>query len=154
MNPFSLGLPNGSPRSVIRWVVRLILGLCFVSLGLNKAWHPADFLKAIHQYGWLEGSVSLTWITAWLPWFEVFCGLLLLVRIWARGSALVVFGMLLVFSAMILHRALRIQETSGIAFSQIRFDCGCGTGEVLVWRKLLENAVLAVLAATVFLRRF
>jgi hypothetical protein len=89
-----------------------------------------------------------------LPWFEVFCGLLLLVRIWARGSALVVFGMLLVFSAMILHRALRIQETSGIAFSQIRFDCGCGTGEVLVWRKLLENAVLAVLAVTVFLQRF
>jgi uncharacterized membrane protein YphA (DoxX/SURF4 family) len=129
------------------------LGICFVYLGLNKAWNPTDFLKAVHQYGWVDQTLFLTWIAALLPWLEVFCGLLLLVGFWVRGAAFVVFGMLVFFSGIILHRALRIHETTGIDFCEIRFDCGCGNGAVLVCRKLVENALLTALSLALVLSR-
>jgi uncharacterized membrane protein YphA (DoxX/SURF4 family) len=129
------------------------LGICFVYLGLNKAWNPTDFLKAVHQYGWVDQTLFLTWIAALLPWLEVFCGLLLLVGFWLRGAAFVVFGMLVFFSGIILHRALRIHETTGIDFCEIRFDCGCGNGAVLVCRKLVENALLTALSLALVLSR-
>ena len=135
------------------WVARWVLGICFVYLGLNKAWNPTDFLKAVHQYGWVDQTLFLTWIAALLPWLEVFCRLLLLVGFWVRGAAFVVFGMLVFFSGIILHRALRIHETTGIDFCEIRFDCGCGNGAVLVCRKLVENALLTALSLALVLSR-
>ena len=135
------------------WVARWVLGICFVYLGLNKAWNPTDFLKAVHQYGWVDQTLFLTWIAVLLPWLEVFCGLLLLVGFWVRGAAFVVFGMLVFFSGIILHRALRIHETTGIDFCEIRFDCGCGNGAVLVCRKLVENALLTALSLALVLSR-
>ena len=135
------------------WVARWVLGICFVYLGLNKAWNPTDFLKAVHQYGWVDQTLFLTWIAALLPWLEVFCGFLLLVGFWVRGAAFVVFGMLVFFSGIILHRALRIHETTGIDFCEIRFDCGCGNGAVLVCRKLVENALLTALSLALVLSR-
>lgn len=135
------------------WVARWVLGICFVYLGLNKALNPTDFLKAVHQYGWVDQTLFLTWIAALLPWLEVFCGLLLLVGFWVRGAAFVVFGMLVFFSGIILHRALRIHETTGIDFCEIRFDCGCGNGAVLVCRKLVENALLTALSLALVLSR-
>lgn len=135
------------------WVARWVLGICFVYLGLNKAWNPTDFLKAVHQYGWVDRTLYLTWIAALLPWLEVFCGLLLLAGFWVRGAAFAVLGMLVFFSGIILHRALRIHETTGIDFCEIRFDCGCGNGAVLVCRKLVENALLTALSLALVLSR-
>ena len=135
------------------WVARWVLGICFVYLGLNKAWNPTDFLKAVHQYGWVDQTLFLTWIAALLPWLEVFCGLLLLAGFRVRGAAFAVFGMLVFFSGIILHRALRIHETTGIDFCEIRFDCGCGNGAVLVCRKLVENALLTALSLALVLSR-
>lgn len=140
-------------RRVTGWAPRCVLGVCFVYLGLNKALNPGDFLKAVHEYGFVEQSLHLTWIAALLPWFEVFCGVLLLMGIWVRGTAFSVLGMLLFFSALVLHRALRLHETSGIPFWEIRFDCGCGNGPVLVGRKLVENTVLAAMSLALVLSR-
>lgn len=147
-NPFTMNCP-----SITVWVARLALGVCFVYLGLNKAANPTDFLKAVHQYGWVDRSLYLTWIAALLPWLEVFCGVLLLAGFWVRGAAFAVFGMLVFFSGIILQRALGIHETTGLAFCEIRFDCGCGNGEVLVCRKLLENSVLVLLSGMLSIRR-
>ena len=140
-------------HSIIRWLARLALGICFVHLGLNKALNPTDFLKAVHQYGWVDQTQHLTWIAALLPWFEVFCGLLQVAGVWVRGTAFAVFGMLVFFSGIILHRALRIHETTGIDFFEIRFDCGCGNGAVFVGLKLVENAVLTGLSLVLVLSR-
>ena len=140
-------------RSMTGWLARLVLGICFVYLGLNKALNPTDFLKAVHQYGWVDRTLYLTWIAALLPWLEVFCGLLLLAGFWVRGAAFAVLGMLVFFSGIILHRALRIHETTGIDFSEIRFDGGCGNGAVLVGRKLVENTVLAAASLALVLSR-
>lgn len=146
-------LPALLPLKGRRWVGLLawiILGVVFVSLGLQKAVNPADFLKAVHGYGWWQGTLLLTWVAALLPWVEVVCGLLLLIGLRVRGAAFIVFGMLVVFSGLVLQRALHLHQTTGIPFCEIRFDCGCGNGEVLVCRKLVENSLLLALAGVAY----
>ena len=89
-----------------------------------------------------------------LPWFEIFCGLLLVLGIAVRGTALLLVAMLVPFTIVIVQRALGIQHARGIPFCAIKFDCGCGAGEVLICRKLLENTLLiAVAASLVFWRQ-
>lgn len=140
-------------RRIVGFLARMILGTLFVSLGIHKAFNPVDFLKAVHEYGWFDRSVTLTWVAALLPWLEVFCGLLLVLGLRVRGSAFVVFGMLVVFSALVLQRAVHLHQTTGVPFCAIRFDCGCGNGEVLVCRKLVENTLLLALSLMAFVWR-
>ncbi len=125
-----------------RWVV----GGLFVYMGLNKALHPVDFLKLVHQYDLVSTPFLLNSIGAALPWFEVFCGLLLVTGIAVRGSALIMVIMLVPFTIVVLKRALAISSAQHIPFTQVKFDCGCGTGEVFIWRKMIENSVLILLS--------
>src|SRR5215468_9942110 len=128
-------------------MARWLLGGLFVYMGLTKALDPAQFLKLVHQYQMVSSPLLLNSIASALPWFEVFCGLLLLAGVAVRGSALILLLMLISFSLIVLHRALANREASAIAFCAIRFDCGCGAGEVNICRKLLENSLLILLAA-------
>ncbi len=131
------------PAAVLaRWV----LGAVFIYLGLNKALHPVDFLKLIREYDLVQNPFLLNFIAAVVPWFEVFCGLLLLAGVAVRGSALILTTMLIAFTVVILRRALALHSALAIPFCAVKFDCGCGTGEVLICRKLTENIVLMLLA--------
>jgi hypothetical protein len=82
-----------------------------------------------------------------IPWFEVFCGLLLLAGIAVRGTALALLCLLLPFTGLVFHRALLLQTALAIPFCAVKFDCGCGTGAEFICRKLLENFLLILLAA-------
>ena len=130
-------------------VARWILGAVFIYLGLIKALHPVDFLKVVRQYDVFENHIALNLIAAVLPWFEVFCGLLLVAGIAVRGSALALLALLFPFSAMVFRRAWLLHQEQAIPFCAVRFDCGCGTGEVLICGKLLENVLLALLTLVV-----
>jgi uncharacterized membrane protein YphA (DoxX/SURF4 family) len=125
---------------------RWSLGLLFIYLGLSKALHPVEFLKLVRQYDLLQSPWLLDSVAAMLPWFEVFCGGLLLAGIAVRGSALTIVVMLVPFTGAIFRRALALQSALAIPFCMVKFDCGCGTGEVFVCRKLLENLILILLA--------
>jgi uncharacterized membrane protein YphA (DoxX/SURF4 family) len=127
-------------------LARWLLGACFVYMGLNKALHPVDFLKLVRQYDMVQHYLLLNLIAALLPWFEVFCGLLLVSGTAVRGSALMLVVMLIPFTVIVIRRALTIQTATGLAFCAVRFDCGCGTGEVLICRKIVENAAMVLLA--------
>ncbi len=127
-------------------LARWLLGMLFIYLGLSKALHPVDFLKLVRQYDLLHSPWLLDSVAAMLPWFEVFCGGLLLAGIAVRGSALMLILMLVPFTGAIFHRALALQSALSIPFCMVKFDCGCGTGEVFVCRKLLENLILILLA--------
>ncbi len=127
-------------------LARWLLGAMFLYTGLNKALHPVDFLKLLRQYDLTQSSPLLNSLAATLPWFEVFCGLLLLVGIAVRGTALTLVVMLVPFTGLVLHRALLLRSALAIPFCAVKFDCGCGTGEEFICRKLLENFLLILLA--------
>jgi uncharacterized membrane protein YphA (DoxX/SURF4 family) len=130
---------------------RFILAAVFLYTGAAKALHPVEFLKLLREYH-IEPSL-LNFVAATLPWFEIFIGLLLLAGVAVRGAALLAAGMLIPFTLAVLQRAIALHQAQGIPFCWIRFDCGCGTGEVLICRKLVENAGLTLLALVVLFKR-
>ncbi|MBU6402162.1 MAG: DoxX family protein [Verrucomicrobia bacterium] len=132
---------------------RWVLGVVFLYTGLSKALHPVEFLKLVRQYDLVQPALALNLIAAGVPWFEVFCGLLLMLGLAVRGTALVLLGLLAPFTALVIRRALELHAAGAIPFCAVKFDCGCGTGEVLVCRKVLENAALILVATVVILGR-
>jgi uncharacterized membrane protein YphA (DoxX/SURF4 family) len=100
----------------------------------------------VQQYDLTQNALLLNSIAAGLPWFEVFCGLLLLTGIAVRGTALTLLLMLVPFTILVWHQALLLQAAQNIPFCAVKFDCGCGTGEEFICRKLLENFLLILLS--------
>jgi uncharacterized membrane protein YphA (DoxX/SURF4 family) len=125
---------------------RWLLGALFVYTGLKKGLDPVSFLKLVRQYDLVQTPFLLNSIAATLPWFEVFCGLLLLAGIAVRGTALTLVVVLIPFTAVVWHRALILQAARAIPFCAVKFDCGCGTGEEFICHKLLENAGLILVS--------
>lgn len=128
---------------LLRWG----LGGLYVYMGLSKAMDPVGFLKVIRQYELVQHHLALNAIAGLLPWFEVFCGVLLLAGILVRGAALISFLMLLPFTWAVIVRAWHMHTGQGLPFCAIRFDCGCGAGEVLICKKVLENTLLMAMSA-------
>jgi uncharacterized membrane protein YphA (DoxX/SURF4 family) len=139
-------------RIVLFTLVRWTLGGVLVVLGTQKALHPVDFLKVIREYHWLETYWQLNLVAGLLPWFEIFCGVLLVIGIAVRGTAVATLTMLLPFTAIVVHRALGIHQATAVPFCAIRFDCGCGAGEVNICRKVLENSALILMAVSLLAR--
>lgn len=123
-------------------MARWFLAAALIYLGLSKALHPVEFLKLTRQYDLTQNPLILNSIAGALPWFEFFCGLLLLAGVAVRGTALIVAVMLVPFTWLVLHRALLLEAAGHIPFCAVSFDCGCGFGEELICRKLAENIVL------------
>lgn len=146
-------------RDVAALLVRLALGGVFVYLACLKIADPVGFLKAVRQFGVVANTDPqlLNAVAAWLPWLELWCGLLLMLGVGVRGAALTLLVMLLVFTPAIVSRGLELQRAGGTDFCAIAFDCGCGTGVVNVCSKLAQNGALIVLALATLLvgsRRF
>jgi len=55
--------------------------------------------------------------------------------------------MLVPFTIVVFLRALDIQAAEAKPFCAVKFDCGCGTGEVFICSKLLENALQLLLSS-------
>jgi uncharacterized membrane protein YphA (DoxX/SURF4 family) len=140
-------------------VARLVLAGVFIWMGLAKVLDPVDFLKLVREYHILPEVpphfLNLTAVL--LPPLEVVCAVALLIGVGVRGAAVTLLGMLLFFTGVVLLRSLQIYGAGGIDYCAIRFDCGCGGGEVLICWKLVENwglILLAVLACVSRSRRF
>src|SRR6476659_667438 len=113
--------PETAPRAMnrdrisasLRVFARWILAAAFLYMGMQKVRDPISFLKLVDQYNLTSNSLILNVIAAALPWFEVFCGLLLLTGVAVRGTALVVLCMLLPFSIVVFKRALEMASAQG-----------------------------------------
>jgi len=137
------GLALGTAALVGRWW----LGCMFIIMGLHKAFpDPGAFVRLIGQYDMVSNPFVLNSIAATLPWFEVYCGLLLLAGVAVRGAALSIAAMLVPFTLVVLKRALVIAATDHLPFCAVKFDCGCGAGEVYICHKLVENTLLLLLS--------
>lgn len=147
MASFEIPVPGKcSPMRLLSIAARCILGGFLIYMGIAKALASADFLKLLREYHFLSSPWPLNAVAAILPWFEVFCGILLVTGIALRATSAIVATLFLVFSIAITHRALDLQAQLRIPFCALRFDCGCGAGEVFVCRKLTENVVWLILA--------
>ncbi len=125
------------------WLTRLA-GLIYVGYALAKLADPTDFLKAVHGYDILPTQPSWLLNTAGiaLPWIELLGGLSLLLGPLRRGSGLVLAGLLMAFTTAILLRSLSLSAEMGGPWLDVAFDCGCGTGVVIAWQKILGNLLL------------
>jgi len=135
-----------SLTDLLATLARWFLAVVFIYMGLSKALEPEQFLKLTRQYNLMSSPLLLNSVAATLPWFEIFCGILLLAGVAVRGTALVLIAMLVPFTVVVLKRALAIASAKSIAFCAVKFDCGCGGGEVLICHKLVENSFLILLA--------
>lgn len=145
-------------RAGLRWLregglplllARLCVGGIYVSYGIDKVRHPIAFLKAVHGYDMLPLSppqlLNVTVVV--LPWFEILCGSLLLLGFWRRTIAVLLCGLTLFFTVAVAMRGATLAEAQQLPWCGVRFDCGCGGGEVWLCSKLAENTALIVLAA-------
>jgi uncharacterized membrane protein YphA (DoxX/SURF4 family) len=140
-------LKTGAPLDWAGVIARWLVGAFFIYMGLSKALQPVEFLKLLRQYDLAQSPWLLNSVAAVLPWFEVLCGLALVAGVGVRGTALLLALLLAAFTAVVFHRGLVLRSTLAIAFCAVKFDCGCGSGEVLVCRKLGENIALLGLCA-------
>ena len=62
--------------------------------------------------------------------------------------------MLASLTSIVVLRALEIYRAGTLAFCSIRFDCGCGSGDILICAKLVENTALCLLALAVLRLRW
>jgi uncharacterized membrane protein YphA (DoxX/SURF4 family) len=141
--------PSAKPANVIDFATvaaRWLLGGLFIYTGLEKVLDPVTFLKLVRQYDLVQTPLLLNTIAATLPWFEACCGAILLLGIAVRGTALTLIAVLVPFTIVVWHRALVLESAKLIPFCAVKFDCGCGTGEVFICAKLLENFSLIVLS--------
>jgi len=140
-------LDSGWPQLIARF----LLGGVFIYMGILKLGDPMEFLKVIRQYRALPETppIFLNASAIVLPWLEVICGTGLILGMSMRGASLIASIMLAVFTPAILMRGLEIRAQENISFFQVAFDCGCGTGVVVTWKKLLENVTLFSLAVFV-----
>src|SRR5882757_2322270 len=91
---------------LIALFARWLLGLLFIYMGLHKVQHPVEFLKLVRQYGLTDVPWLLNLVAAGLPWFEIYCGLLLVLGVAVRGAAVLLVAMLVPFTLVVLRRAL------------------------------------------------
>ena len=131
---------------IIGVFARLFVGGLFIYMGVMKALKPDEFLILVRQYEMVSVPWILNSIAAALPWFEIFCGLLLVAGIAVRGTALAVLLMLAPFTLVVLRRALSMSAAQAMPLCAIEFDCGCGNGIVPICPKLIENCLLMFLA--------
>lgn len=103
-----------TPRIITRLACRLILGGFFIYTGVLKAGNPVLFQQDIRNYHLLPdpwpGLVAIS-----LPWFEIICGLGILVRVLYAGSLALVSLSLVVFMGAISSAWSR----------NLDIDCGC-----------------------------
>ena len=113
--------------------MRLILGVVFIYASYDKILDPSKFARDISNYHivpfGLENTVAII-----LPWLELFIGIGIVLGIYIDGNTLLSAFLLLLFNFLIFQAMVR----------GFNIECGCGLkeGELVGWRKLIENFTL------------
>ncbi len=123
----------------VQFVARLILGGVFIYASIDKILHPGDFAKAVANYKVLTSPVLINLVGVILPWCELLAGVLLIVRVWAKGAWTVLTGLTAVFIVLIAVTMAR----------GIDVNCGCfsTTGASKVGLDLLIRDILLLIPA-------
>lgn len=131
-------------------LVRLAVGGFFAYAALGKMADPVGFIKSIANYEFwpYDPPYYLNATAIVIPALELVCAGALVLGLFRRAAALIVAGLLLVFTWLIIGLALNeyAQPASGVAyasFCKVLIGCGCsGNEKVNACWKIVENVAL------------
>ncbi|MFH1823866.1 MAG: MauE/DoxX family redox-associated membrane protein [Candidatus Firestonebacteria bacterium] len=99
---------------MILFFLRLIIGIIFIFASITKIIEPEYFKAVIAEYKILP-DVFVPLFAVILPWIELLCGMMLILNIFTRSNALIIIGILCVFTI-----GMSVNLYQGIIH-----DCGC-----------------------------
>ena len=113
--------------------MRLVLGVVFIYASYDKILDPSKFARDISNYHFVPFGLENT-VAIILPWLELFIGIGIVLGIYIDGNTLLSAFLLLLFNFLIFQAMVR----------GFNIECGCGLkeGELVGWRKLIENFTL------------
>lgn len=133
----------------ISFLLRVILGLIFITASLDKIAHPDQFAKIVYNYHILPPFL-INIFAIILPWLELTCGIFLILGLFLESSALLITLLLLIFMM-------------GMGLNLVRgidINCGCfstaPTGKSDLIIRLVEDflMLLAGLQILFYNKRF
>jgi putative oxidoreductase len=117
---------------IVILLARILLGGLFILASLDKIADPNAFATSILNYKVIGETLAMTAATI-LPLFELACGLLLILGIYPRTSALLITGLLAIFTVLVISAMARGLDIS----------CGCFTQDPnaskIGYQKIFEN---------------
>jgi len=127
---------------ILLLIFRLVVGFIFLSFGASKIGIADQFAADIAKYA-IMPEFSLNIVAMVLPWLEIVVGILLILGVRLRASAIFSILLLLTFISFV-----------GFAM-MMGFDINCGCSSTNPQKvgipKLLENSGLMILSAVIFL---
>jgi uncharacterized membrane protein YphA (DoxX/SURF4 family) len=135
-------LKNFFSGTIIVLLARILLGGLFIGASLDKFTDTAAFTTSILNYKVVGQEISLL-IATILPSLELLCGLCLILGIYPRSSAVIVTGLLFIFTVIVGSALIRGLDISCGCFSQDPYDGKIGI------IKILEN--LGMMVPAIFL---
>jgi putative oxidoreductase len=122
--------------------LRIVLGCVFIYACWHKIIDPPAFARSIANYQILPRAL-VNPAALLMPWLELVCGVSLITGLLVRGSALILSGLLVTFTA-----ALTLSLIRGLDI-----HCGCFTANSGAWTNLYLDIALDVilLAIAVFI---
>jgi putative oxidoreductase len=134
-----------STQNVVITLLRVALGVVFVSVSIGKIADASAFAASISGYRIVTGDMALLAGTI-LPWVELLCGCGLIFGLFVRGSSFLVLIMVTVFTIAVISALWRGLDIS----------CGCyrqDPGAARIgWWKVGENSVFILVSLLVFVR--
>ena len=128
-------------------LVRLLLAVVFIYAAVDKVLHPQQFRTIVENYQIFPALLS-HYVAMFLPWFEIVCGLFLLIGVYIKTSAELLSGLMLFFIAALISVLIR----------GLDINCGCFTlsaeGSVVSVFKIFEDfLLLGMLLGLVFFNK-
>lgn len=133
---------------------RLVLAGIFTFAGVMKLADPHLFATAIKKFEIIQPLADvlgvhaepiLEWLAFIIPGVEIVCGVALVIGLWGRAAALVLFTMLAAFAAGMISVIAR----------GMKIECGCFGeffGAEVGWSSVVRNLVFMAVAAPVMVR--
>lgn len=130
-------------NNYLHLVIRLIMGMLFLYAGIGKILDPFGFAASIYNYKLFPGPI-IGLVAVILPWFETLAGAALVLGVKAKGGAMAISGLLVLFISLITISAIRGLDV----------ECGCFSGveRTVGWLAIMEDTFM--LAGAMFLLVF
>jgi uncharacterized membrane protein YphA (DoxX/SURF4 family) len=119
---------------------RVLFGLVFIWASFDKILNPDAFAQIVYNYQVLPDAL-VNPVAIFLPWFEMICGVLLVIGRFSLGAGVLLELLLLVFVGLLAWNAARGLDVACGCFTT---DAGEGNMAVDIVRDLVIMAVGAL----------